>query len=145
MADSNHTPFKLTIKKNEEPAAAQSIKKAPEAEPIPIRSQEIKTEPVPEKKLAPEVIEYVKRHDETIKIPEVLKEIGVAADAKDQEFEDVVEGPTLPMTDQQIVDGLKQPRSMSVRWLSLFLLYVLQQAHYTIKVIHGNVKRIVKP
>ncbi|MBI1862583.1 hypothetical protein HYS00_00515 [Candidatus Microgenomates bacterium] len=144
MAGNNFTPFQIAIKKNE-PQAPQSAKKSAESEPQPIRSQEIKVEPQKEKQLSPEVAQYVKHHEETVKIPAVLKEIGVVADAKDQPIEDVVEGPVLPMTDQQIADGLKKPANMSIRWLSLFLLYLLQQAHYTIKTVHGQVKRIVKP
>lgn len=146
MADNTYTPFQGAIKKPDPPVPPPSVKKAPETELIPVKSVEIKVdEESKEKKLAPEVIEYVKQHEEKIKIPEALKEIGMVADAKDQEFEEVVEGPKLLLTDQQIINGLKKPMSMSVRWLSLFLLYILQQAHYTIKVIHGNVKRIVKP
>lgn len=156
MANDNYTPFQISLKKQEpapEPVSVKSPlggslsgRKAPEAEPIPAVKPEVKVnEESKEKNLAPEVIEYVQQHEEKVKIPEALKQIGVVADAKDHEIEEVVEGPKLPMTDQQIVDGLKKPMSMSAHWLSLFLLYILQQAHYTIKVIHGSVKRIVKP
>lgn len=128
------------------PPPPAPISQAPEAEPILSKPAEIKnTEPVQEKKLAPEVVEYIKQTEETIKIPDALQEIGVMADAKDQDFSNVIGGPKLPMTDEQIVTGLKQPMSMSVRWLSLFMLYILQQAHYTIKTVKGHVQRIVKP
>lgn len=144
MADDTHTPLKIHATPAYKPHAA-STAKTPESEPVAVHKTEIKTEPVPEKKLSPEVVEYIKQHEEKVKLPEALKEMGVVADAKDHEIEDVVEGPTLPMSDQQIADGLKQPRSMSVRWLSLFLLYLLQQSHYTLKTVKGHVKRIVKP
>jgi len=136
MAD-NHTPLAA------KPGEPESVKKAPESEPIPAKAQEIKVEPQREKKLAPEVVEYIKKSEETIKIPDVLRDIGVTA-GKDEEFQ-AVDGPTMPLSDQQISDGLKQPMNSSMRWLAQILLYILQQAHYTIKVVHGNVKRIVKP
>lgn len=128
------------------PQPVAPVSHAPEVEPIPSKPAEVKTaEPTPEKKLAPEVVEYIKKTEETIKIPDALQEIGVVADAKDQDFSNVIGGPKLPMTDEQIVTGLKQPMSMSVRWLSLFMLYILQQAHYTIKTVKGHVIRVVKP
>lgn len=146
MLNFNYTPLRISLKKQEPGSKQISVAKTPETEPIPVVKPETNiNEETKERKLSPEVVEYIKHHDEKIKIPEALKEIGVVADAKDQEIEEVVEGPKLPMSDQQIVDGLKQPMSMSVRWLSLFLLYILQQAHYTIKTIHGHVKRVVKP
>lgn len=123
----------------------QSSPATPETEPSVTKSVEVRSEATPEKKLSPEVAEYIKQQDETVKIPEALKAIGIEADAKDQEFKEVVEGPQLPLTDQQIADGLKQPINMSVRWLSLFLLYILQQAHYTIKTVKGHVTRVIKP
>ena len=127
------------------PPQPASISKPAEFEPPAAKPPEIKANMHPEKPLSPEVAEYIKHHDEKVKIPEALKQIGIEADAKDQTIEEVVEGPKLPLSDQQIADGLKQPMSMSVRWLSLFLLYILQQAHYTIKTVKGHVTRIVKP
>ncbi len=113
---------------------------AKESEPAPSVPGKTELTSPREKTLSPEVVEYIKKQEESIKVPEALKNIGVSAGVD----EDIpMGGPTLPISDKKIVIGLKQPINSSVRWLAELALFILKQAHYTVKVINGHIRRII--
>jgi hypothetical protein len=118
------------------PAAASAPTK--EAEPVG-SSLKSEVQPVREKKLSPEVIDYIKKREESIKIPQELKKIGITS-SDDNPADDL--GPKLPLSDSQIISGQKYPVTSSLRWLSEFALYLLRQMHYNIKVVNGHIKRV---
>ncbi len=115
---------------------------APTKESEPTASSLSKSElkSAPEHTLSPEVIDYIKKQEAAIKVPEALKNMGVNSGI-DEDL--IVDGPTLPISDTKIVQGLQQPINSSVRWLAELAIFILKQAHYTVKLINGHIKRII--
>lgn len=109
-----------------------------EAEPVASSHQEM-MEPIRAPEVSKEVLGYIEQR-EKMKVPPDLKNIGVQA------TDDVhgSTGPTFPITDEQIEEGLHQPVNSSWRWLSEFLLYHLKQMHLTLKKVHGHVVRVAR-
>lgn len=50
----------------------------------------------------------------------------------------------LPISDEEIIEGLEKPYTSSWRWLSELGVYLLGQAHIALKTIHGKVVRVLK-
>lgn len=88
-----------------------------------------------------EVKGYVKHRPEAVKVDKELEDMGV--EAKEQIAYQANETIELPLSDERIVEGLHQPITSSWRWLAEFALYLLKQAHYTLKKVHGHIKRVV--
>lgn len=86
-----------------------------------------------------DVSEFVQSRAETIKLPPDIKKMGVVA-VSEPVFKDEQE-LKLPISDDKIVEGLKQPITSSFRWLSELMRYLLRQAHLTLKTFHGKVVR----
>jgi hypothetical protein len=89
-----------------------------------------------------EIKEHVSAKDESIEIPQELKNIGVQAvsQPKFPTYQDMV----LPLSDEKVFTGLKAPISSSLRWLSEFCAYMLRHTHLYLKQIHGKVIRVKK-
>lgn len=138
MADANDNSTKIT----DPVVVASGVGGAATKEAEPTASSLSKTElkSAPEHKLSPEVIDYIKKQEAAIKVPEALKNMGVSAGI-DEDL--VVDGPKLPISDAKIMQGLQQPINSSVRWLAELALFILKQAHYTVKVVNGHIKRII--
>ncbi|OGK26517.1 hypothetical protein A3C28_03145 [Candidatus Roizmanbacteria bacterium RIFCSPHIGHO2_02_FULL_39_9] len=85
---------------------------------------------------------YVEIKAESIELPPDLKKLGLQTTSSSSfpSYQNI----KLPITDDKIVAGLNSPITSSLRWLATFALYLLQQAHLTLKVIHGKVVRVVK-
>lgn len=133
--DDNHT--KLNPKDNMVQAGTTSHNK--ESEPIGISSAQELMEPIRAPELSKEVAGYIEQR-EKMKVPPDLKSMGVQA------TDDVhgSTGPTFPISDEKIEEGLHQPVNSSWRWLSQFLLYHLQKMHLTLKKVHGHVVRVAR-
>lgn len=111
---------------------------------IPAPSREIsEIEASTEKKTAPEEVEkYVTPHAETIKLPPNLKKMGVQTTNDDSQFKAALYKLKLPISDEKIMDDLKAPPSESKRWLATLLIYILKQAHLSLKKVGTKVVRI---
>lgn len=109
-----------------------------EAEPVSSPSVEM-MEPIRSPELNKEVVGYI-QEQEKMKIPPDLKSMGVQA------TDDVhgSTGPSFPISDEKIEEGLHQPVNSSWRWLSTFLIYHLEKMHLTLKKVHGHVVRIAR-
>ncbi len=109
-----------------------------ETEPISSAHQEM-MEPVKAPEINKEVLGYIEQR-EKMKVPPDLKSMGVLA------TDDVhgSTGPTFPISDEKIEEGLHQPVNSSWRWLSQFLLYHLERLHLTLKKVHGHVVRVAR-
>ena len=132
--DDNHT--KLNPQSDAAQISTPSHNK--EAEPVASSHQEM-MEPIRAPEVSKEVLGYIEQR-EKMKVPPDLKNIGVQA------TDDVhgSTGPTFPITDEKIEEGLHQPVNSSWRWLSEFLLYHLKQMHFTLKKVHGHVVRVAR-
>ena len=145
MADSDDDQKKVDSIKSDSSQQATPVSSSggaatKEAEPTASSLSKTELKSAPEHKLSPEVIDYIKKQEAAIKVPEALKNMGVSAGI-DEDL--VVDGPKLPISDAKIMQGLQYPVNSSVRWLSELALFILKQAHYTVKVVNGHIKRII--
>ena len=86
--------------------------------------------------------QFVEVKQETIKIDPELKKMGLQPmeKTKFKEFQNI----KLPLSDDKIAKGLHEPITSSIRWLATFALFLLQQSHLTLKVVHGKAVRVFK-
>lgn len=134
--DSNHTPLQKDDKIK--PTTAAPTK---ESEPVGATPSEY-LKPIEEPELNPEVMEYMKKTDESMKkkIEPALKELGVTSSDSSQGSV----GPTFTLSDDKIEEGLHKPVSSSWRWLSEMFVYHLKQMHITLKKVHGHIVRVAR-
>lgn len=87
-----------------------------------------------------EVKDYVEVRKDTIEVPPDLKKIGVVSTGTTQfpAYQSIV----LPMSDEKVEAGLHAPITSSIRWFAELCLFILKQAHLTLKKIHGKIIRI---
>lgn len=135
----NYTPIDDLIKKIKQVGGAATTK---EGEPI-LASKDTTTikesvEHEPDKDVKP----FVKIRPESIKLPPDLMSIGLqqASSSQFTSYKNI----KLPISDDKIVSGLHAPITSSLRWLAVFAIYLLQQAHLTLKMIHGHAVRIIR-
>ncbi|MBP9691513.1 hypothetical protein KBD81_05550 [Candidatus Woesebacteria bacterium] len=50
----------------------------------------------------------------------------------------------LPISDDQVMEGLQKPLSSSFRWLAELALFMLRRAHLNLKKLHGHVVRVIQ-
>lgn len=133
----NYTPIDDLIKQNK-----NQVSKPKEAEPFSGKSEKIVLKEVVEHEPKNEVKPYLKVRKETIEIPPDLKKMGVStlSTPKFANYKNVV----LPISDDKVLKGLHAPIYSSLRWLATLAWYLLQQAHLTLKVVHGHVVRVIK-
>ncbi|MCA9371825.1 hypothetical protein KC726_02910 [Candidatus Woesebacteria bacterium] len=99
----------------------------------------VDTEPKIEDK---EVAEYVEIKKDTIELHPHLKKAGLqTVDASSLDTKHKI---ALPISDDKVVTGLHKPITSSYRWLAELCLFLLHQAHLTLKTIHGKVVRILQ-
>jgi hypothetical protein len=115
-----------------------------EAGPSPLKTQEAITikETVEHEEIEESVKPYVDVKPQNIKISHDLKQFGLKPieKTKFKDYNNIV----LPLSDDKIALGVHAPLNSSIRWLSTWALYLLQQSHLTIKTIHGKAVRVVK-
>lgn len=139
MNPQNHTPIHDIIKKHQE----KSISHTKEAEPFltslePVHIQEL----IEHENLDEEVQDHVVVSKNNVEVSEELTKVGVRPIT-------TVQFPTektipLPLSDEKIIKGLHQPITSSARWLATLALYILKQAHLSLRIIHGKVVRQVR-
>lgn len=134
----NYTPIDDLVKKWK--SSAVSLPK--EAEPILKPVESLQMQESVEHEVPPEIKHYVQPKQETIKLPPDLTKLGLQPVTTTQfsSYKNV----KLPISDEKVVEGLHEPVSSSKRWLSEFALYILRQAHLTLRVVGGKVIRVIK-
>ena len=138
MTQKNYTPIDDLIKKWPQ----NDIISLPSKEAEPIPKKEIEFKEVKEKEIEEEIGPHVVKRQEIINLPPDLKNLGLKPISTTQfpQYQTV----KLPISDEKIITGLSAPVSSSLRWLATLALYLLQQAHLSLKVIHGRVVRVLK-
>jgi len=138
MTQKNYTPIDDLIKKWPQ----NDIISLPSKEAEPIIKKEIEFKEVKEKEIEEEIGPHVVKRQEIINLPPDLKNLGLKPISTTQfpQYQTV----KLPISDEKIITGLSAPVSSSLRWLATLALYLLQQAHLSLKVIHGRVVRVLK-
>lgn len=82
----------------------------------------------------------VKVQPTTVKLPPQVSQLGVQAVG--QASPGPAPAVTLPLTDDQIAQGLHTSISSSLRWLAEWCRRRLKQAHVALKKIHGKIMRV---
>lgn len=134
--NSNFTAIDDLIKKQKIPTNPSK-----ESEPIIAKSEDLPLQEVVEHEITDEQVKpHLQTRHETIKLPPDLKKLGVSAPTTTgfPSYQNV----KTPLSDDKVVTGLHAPITSSLRWLATLALYILQQAHLTLKVIHGKVVRV---
>ncbi len=109
------------------------------AESSPIDEQQERDE---EKK---DVSGYITaKRDESISLPPDLKKLGAQTPQTDDQFAAALYKIKLPVSDERIMEDLKASPSESKRWFATLLVYILAQAHLTLKRIGTKVVRVFK-
>lgn len=138
----NFTPIDDLVKKhNEMRYGSGSPSKEFEVATPPHEIYEIEASDEQEK--TEEVGKYMAPRPQTIKLPPDLKKIGLKAEEEDQ-FKEALGRIKLPISDEKIMEDLKAPPSESRRWFATILLYILEQAHMTLKRVGTKAVRIFK-
>lgn len=91
-----------------------------------------------------EVAHFVEEvNEQQIKLSADLKKAGLKSTG-DATTPTGFQNIQLPISDEKILNGQKAPITSSMRWLSEFCLYMLKQAHISLKEVHGHVVRVIK-
>ena len=138
MAVKNYTPIDDLVQKWKK----SSVSLPKEAEPQKNTTETLSMQEAVEHEPDTEVAPFVKPKHETIKIPSDLANIGLQP-AKSTSFP-TYQNIKLPISDEKVIEGLKEPVSSSRRWLSEFALFILKQAHLTLRKVGGKVVRVIR-
>lgn len=146
MAATNYTPIDDLVtehrKKKQESLATSSLFK--ESEPLKISSEKASTEEIIE--MEPQIDEeqsvVIEERPQDIELDPELKKAGLQAISSNNypEYLNI----KVPITDDKVMQGLRAPITSSLRWLAALTVYILQQAHIKLKVVHGKTVRILK-
>lgn len=102
----------------------------------------VMTEIGKETELAPEVRQAgVRMQADAIELPKVASQLGVRAVAP-AASPVAVAAVALPLTDDQIAQGLQQSLVTSWRWLAEWCARQLKQAHILLRSVHGATERV---
>lgn len=117
-----------------------SPEKVPPMRPPEVSKDHVEIHEVTEHEPEPEVKPYVEPRPEKVEIPQDVADQGVESTGNSQfsSYNSV----KLPITDDEVVKGLKTPISSSVRWLAEFCLFILRKAHIKLKTAHGKAVRM---
>lgn len=135
----NFTAIDDLIKKNSQP-----VSKPKESEPFSGKTEAYNLEEVVEHEVNDEEVkDHVTVRHETIKLPPDLKKMGLKSVSATSSFSSYQNVKT-PLADDKVLTGLHAPITSSLRWLATLALYILRQAHLTLREIHGKVVRVIK-
>ena len=132
----NYTPIDELMAKLNAPVSGPTK----EVEPLTKINEPLKIHEITEHK---EIDESLKNHleikKENVELSPELKNVGVEA-VETSSFQS--QKPiTLPLSDEKILIGIHKPITSSLKWLATLAMYMLKQAHMTLKVVHGKVIR----
>lgn len=85
---------------------------------------------------------FIAEKNEDIAIPSDLKKAGLQA-VRNDDFPSFSSIKT-PLSDDKAFLGQRAPITSPLRWLSALTLYILAQAHLTLKIVHGHAVRILR-
>lgn len=86
--------------------------------------------------------QYIDVKPETIEIHPELRKAGLQAiDTTSPDWKQRVH---LPISDEKVLIGLKEPPSSGLRWIAEIAVFMLKRAHLQIKRIHGHVVRVIR-
>lgn len=140
MAQKNFTPIDDLIKKHTTHTASYGGH-SKEAEPLAGSSSNHEVQKVVEHQVKDEAVEpYVQPRKETMELVDEIKSIGATASShpKFAAYDTI----KLPISDEKVVSGLKQPMTSSFRWLAEFSQYLLRMMHLKLKVVNGKITRV---
>lgn len=138
MAGQNYTPIDNLLKNPAD--AVSSVSTHKEAEPQSTDAKNhIEIHEVVEHHPETEVVPYVSHRKEVIEVPPDLQKMGVAASGTPTFSR--LQTVKIPLGDDKVLKGLHAPITSSFRWLAELCVYLLKNAHITIKQIHGKIVR----
>lgn len=119
---------------------ADSVSASKESEPINLENVEIKE--VVEFETEEDINPFVSPRRETIELPPDLKKLGLQTTSNSQfsSYQNI----RLPLSDDKVVVGLKEPVTSSKRWLATLAEYILAKANLSLKVVKGKVIRVLR-
>jgi len=135
MATKNYTPINYLLK----PPKPLSLPK--EAEGVIESGESQRLQEVVEHEVTNQP-KSVQIRPETIKLPPGLKKIGLQPISSGS-FSGL-KNITIPIRDDRVVVGLRAPITSSFRWLATLAVYVLSQAHISLKSVGGKTIRMIK-
>jgi hypothetical protein len=112
----------------------------PPMRPPEVSKDHIEVHEVAEHQPEPEVKPYVEPRPEKVELPQEVVDEGVESTGHTQ-FP-TYNSVKLPISDDKVLQGLKNPMTSSVRWLAEFCLYILDKAHIKLKTAHGKAVRM---
>ncbi|MFA5135955.1 MAG: hypothetical protein WC489_01015 [Patescibacteria group bacterium] len=137
MAAKNYTAIDDLIQKYK-----PSYGQPKEAEPVIRATETGHMQEAVEHEVSPEVQPFIKPRSESIKLPDNLKMLGLQQ-VKTTQFPSY-KNIKLPISDEKVITGLHAPVSSSRRWLSEFAVFLLRQAHLSLRLVKGKVIRVIK-
>lgn len=109
------------------------------------RMVEAEVQAVKEFEVSPEVARHVAVQRDTVEIPPDLQQLGVQQAPQDQTATTtVLPNLALPLTDDQIGEGLQAGIRTSFRWLAAWCKRQLEKVHVHLKKIHGHFIRVME-
>lgn len=143
MSPSNHTPIDDLIKKHLEPK--NPVSHSPEAGPIAESKVELLSvnETGEHEVNDEEVKKFVDINKENLEIDPELKKAGVQVVNSPPQYPPHLSYP-LPVSDEKVIAGLKSPINTSIRWLAELSMFLLRQAHISLKNVHGKIIRVIR-
>ena len=141
MANINFTKIDDVLKKNNQSTTSSFLK---EGEPV-VAKKEISNEvqEVVEHEPSAEVESFVSPRSDSIELPPDLTKMGVQSSNNSNNFP-AYKNVKLPISDDKVISGLHAPINSSFRWLATFAIYLLARAHLGLKVVKGQVVRVLK-
>ena len=115
-----------------------------EHEPMPVgveQAPRAELHEVIEHKPDEDVQEFVESRSETIDLPDDVKELG--GQSTGQAVFTAQQKVELPISDEQVMEGLHAPITSSLRWLAEYCIYLLKRAHLQLKEAHGKAVRVL--
>jgi hypothetical protein len=124
-----------------QPAASSGLNK--EIAPVSINQEVSMVQEIgKESPLPPEVVKAgVTMRSDSVTLPPAVSNLGVAPAGTYNQVTPPVPSIKLPLTDDQIANGLQQSLSDSWRWLAQWCVRQLQQIHIQIKSVPGGTVR----
>lgn len=137
MIQTNYTPFDPILLNGQFTPISKPLETEPTRSTEEILRVQEAVEHIPEKEILP----YVKARPEVVKLPPDLKKATGAETIQSTKFPSY-QDLALPLSDEKIEQGIHKPVTSSFRWLAELCIYILKQAHLTLKTIHGKIIRV---
>lgn len=153
MNATNYTPIQHLLPKNDVPqhvsvgASKESLNishdKVPAA--LPEQSHQERTKHLEIQKTVehtphPDLAAFIEPRPESVHLEKAVQVAGVQQSGNTA-FPSQ-QSVKIPLSDNQVWDGLHAPIRSSVRWMAEFCLYLLKRAHQTLRSEKGKVERV---